>query len=752
MGMTSLVRGETTFITDVAEKYDLVAAFVRSPHAHARIVSIDFTSAAVMPGVRLVLGPADMAGLNPIVSPARLPGTTIPVVPRPLLCGEVVRHVGDAIVAVFATDVNLAEAAAETVRIDYEPLPAVIGVEAAVLPMATQLHASAPGNVAVAWSAGDRGLTDSAFAAAARTARIQFRHGRVAVVAIEPRAALVEYDAGAARYTFHLPTQGSALMRDELVNALGCPPAAVRVLTPAVGGAFGMKAFPYPEYMVLAVAARRTGLRIGWTISRTDSFLTDTQAREAVSHAEAALSVDGRILAMRFRHLVDFGAYPAYMAANTATKGMSNPMTGLYDIPAVHFESQGVLTNTAWTDSYRGAGKPEAVVVLEALMDEVAHVLGEPPATVRRRHLVPTHRLPFRSPAGVTYDSGDYVARLDEALALADQAGFEARRASAERTGRLRGLGISCWLDITAAGPPERAALRLNGDGRLALAVGSQEGGQHHEAAYAAILRQRLGIEKTSLADGDSDDRPAGGGTFGAKSIVVAGTAIAAAADALIQHGQVAAAAHWGALSETIRFAEGYFFIPGTNRRIGWAELAAISPGLNVDVGGQATPNSIPNGCHVCEVEIDPATGAVEIVGYSAVDDFGTVIDRASLIGQVTGGIAQGLGQALMENMAIDPVTGQVLSASLLDYAVPRADDWRPFELRLVENAPCRTNPLGTKGVGQAGTIGALAAVLNAVNNALRSAGASPLDPPASPMRVWQAIWAVRQGPTQLQP
>jgi carbon-monoxide dehydrogenase large subunit len=695
-----------------------------------------------MPGVRLVLGPADMANLKPIVSPARLPGTTLPIVPRPLLCGEAVRHVGDAVAAVFATDLDLAEAAAEAVRVVYAPLPAVIGVEAALLPAAAQLHASAPGNVAVAWSMGDKAATDRAFAAAARTAAIEFRHNRVAVVAIEPRAALVEYDAGGGRYTFHLPTQGSALMRDELVNALGCAPAAVRVLTPAVGGAFGMKAFPYPEYVVLAEAARRTGLRIGWTISRTDSFLTDTQAREAVSHAEAAVDDDGRILAMRFRHLVDMGAYPGYMAANTATKGMSNPMTGLYDIPAVHFRSTGVLTNTAWTDSYRGAGKPEAVVVLEALMDEVAHVLGESPASVRRRHLVPAARLPFRNPAGVTYDSGDYTARLDEALVLADHAGFGSRRAGAERKGLLRGLGISCWLDITAAGPPERAALRLNDDGNLALSVGSQEGGQHHEAAYAAILRHRLGIAATRLTPGDSDDRPAGGGTFGAKSIVVAGTAIVAAADALVERARTAAAAHWTMPAEAVQFADGYFFVPKTNRRIGWAELAALSPGIAVDVAGQATPNSIPNGCHVCEVEIDPATGAVEIVAYSAVDDFGAVIDRAGLIGQVAGGIAQGLGQALLENMAVDSATGQVLSASLMDYAVPRAGDWRPFELRLVEDAPCRTNPLGAKGVGQAGTIGALAAAVNAVNDAMRSAGAEPLNPPASPLRVWAAIRA----------
>lgn len=725
----ALLSGSAAFVSDL-DRGALRAVFARSPHAHARIGRIDRGQAATMPGVRLILTADDLTRLGLLCSPFPVAGfeAAIAAAGRPALAGDIVRHVGDPVAMVVAATEDQALDAAAALDIDYEMLPAVIGVEQALAAGAPRLHAAVPGNVALRHAAGDAAAVERLFAQAARLVAVQVGHNRLSAMALEPRAGRCSYDARRAAYEFDLPTQGPAMMAMGLAAAFKTDPAQVIVRTPHVGGSFGPKAYPYPEYLALGEAARRLGAPVFWRGTRNEAFQSDTQGRDVLSVAEAALDRDGRVIALRIDHRVDLGAYVSSVAPFTASAGLSCAAAGLYDIGAVHVTTTGVLTTSPWTDAYRGAGKPEAVLVIEQVMDAVARATGRDAAAVRRQHLIAPRQLPFKTAMGETYDSGDFPARLDQASAAVP-------RAAPARPGRLRGIGICCWLDVTANEPVETVRLELLRDG-VRLLTGSQDTGQHHAGAFEAVVRRFVPAGNFAMRSGDSAERAMGGGTYGAKTLAVAGAAVEAAARTLRAQAVRRAADLLDCPEDDIAADEHGFRGRATNRTIGWPDLAPLAAeGTSTPV-----PPTYPNGCHVCAVELDPDTGAVHIVSYTAVDDFGRCLDPAAVRGQVLGGIAQGIGQALLEEVTFDKDSGQLLTGSLLDYGVPRADSLPAVSLTLVEDHPCRTNPLGVKGCGQAGAIAALGAVMGAVNDALAQAGKPRLDAPATPAKVWRAM------------
>ncbi|MGX1309502.1 carbon-monoxide dehydrogenase large subunit [Amorphus suaedae] len=751
MSVEDLLLGRGTFVADLAHAGALHAAFVRAPLAHARIRAIDTLDALGAPGVAAVLTAADLGEVAPLVSPVTVSGAgnRLATIGRPILCAETVRHVGDPVALVLAASEAEAIDAAELVSVDYDPLPGVASVTA--VPASAdrsgdaEIDPRAPGNVALDWASGPRGRTDAAFASAHRIVRITLDQARVAPTPLETRGALVAHDPATDRLTLELPTQGAAAVAGAIAASLGRDPASVRVITRDVGGSFGMKIYPYPEHVALAVAAIRTGRAVRWVASRAEALQSDTQGREMRSEAEMALDADGRFLAVRVRHQADFGAYVSTYAPHTMTYGPTSVATGLYAIPAADVAMTGRLSTTAWTDAYRGAGKPEGILVLEALVDAAARAMDLDPAEIRRRNLIGAAALPHATPAGETYDSGDFPARLEAALAELEASGASARRAAAARRGRLFGRGLSCWLDTTSSGPVDTARLTVDADGRARLAAGSQDTGQGHAAAFARIVGDRLGLALAGLDQGDSDTAPDGGGSYGAKTMAVMGSAVANACDALVAAAKGLAAERFQVAPADVRFERGDLAVPGTNHRIELAALARAAGGLGAEAqGGGAT--TYPNGCHACEVEIDPETGEVAVVAYVAADDYGTVLDRAGLAGQLLGGIAQGLGQAVHERVVFDAADAQLITGSLMDYGLPRAADMAAPTLLIAGDQPCRTTPLGTKGVGQAGAIAAPAAILNAINDALAGAGAGPITRlPATPLAVWGALSGERR-------
>tara|TARA_R110002020_G_scaffold15555_1_gene55218 strand:+ start:2496 stop:4754 length:2259 start_codon:yes stop_codon:yes gene_type:complete len=741
MGVEDLLRGRGTYVADVAHADAMHAVFVRAPVAHARIRGIDTSDALGAPGVAAVLTAGDLGGVAPLVSPVTVSGegNRLATVGRPILCADTVRHVGDPVALVLAATAAQATDAAELVEVDYDMLPAVASLTAGGGPEAPEIDPRAPGNVALTWASLPRNRTDAAFAEAHRIARISLDQARVAPTPLETRGAVVSFDAATDRLTLELPTQGAAAVAGAIAASLGREPASVRVITRDVGGSFGMKIYPYPEYVALAAAAIATGRTVRWIASRAEALQSDTQGREMRSHAEMALDADGRFLGVRVRHEADFGAYVSTYAPHTMTYGPTSVATGLYAIPAADVEMTGRLSTTTWTDAYRGAGKPEGIVVLETLVDAAARVSGLDPAEIRRRNLIASAALPAITPAGETYDSGDFPDRLEAALAEIDN-GSAPRRAAAARRGRLFGRGLSCWLDTTSSGPIDTARLTLDAQGRVTVSAGSQDTGQGHAAAFARIVADRTGLALDGVEQGDSDAAPAGGGSYGAKTMAVMGSAVANAADALVALAKARAAERFQVAPEAVRFERGDLSVPGTNRRIELAALARETGGLTAEAqGGGAT--TYPNGCHVCEVEIDPETGEVTVVAYVAADDYGAILDRAGLAGQLMGGIAQGFGQAVHERIVFDAADAQLVTGSLMDYGLPRASDMAAPTLLLTEAHPCRTTPAGTKGVGQAGAIAAPAAILNAINDALAGAGAAPITRlPATPLAVWGAL------------
>jgi carbon-monoxide dehydrogenase large subunit len=755
------ITGTGLFTGNIVRPNQAYAYFLRSPHGHANVRSIETAAARQAAGVIGIYTHADVAaadlGVIKCAAPLRNrdrsrfwnPGRT-------LLASDRVRHVGDPVAMIVAETLAQAEDAAERIAVDYETLESVVDPRAAVKPDAPKLYEQMPNNIALDWALGDLGAVEAAFAAAARVVTIELAINRVVVNSIEPRGVIGEYDLESGRYTVWLGAQGVFAVRRNLAKNLGVPESRIHVVCNDVGGSFGMKGFDFPEYTLVPWAARITGRPVKWISDRREAFLSDTQGREQWVRAHLALDDKATALAIRAESIANMGAYLSSFSLMIATIAGFRLLSGAYRIPSAYVNVRAVFTNTVWVDAYRGAGRPECSYIVERLIDAAARECGIAPDELRRRNLVSRTAMPYRNAMGETYDSGDFAAAMEEAMIEADWCGFAARRTDAKMRGKLRGIGMSYYMEVTANMPQEMAAVRFKPDDRVVMAVGTGPSGQGHETSFAQILHDRLGIpfDRIDFVFGDTDVLTQGGGTGGAKSLMLAGTALIAAAGKIIDRGRTLAAYFLETAVGDIAFHDGAFVVSGTDRLIGILELArrlredtALPEGLPTtldDTGlSSANQSTYPNGCHICELEVDPETGAIELCGYTVVDDFGNVVNPMIVEGQVHGGIAQGIGQAVMENAVFDPESGQLLSGSLMDYAMPRAADI-PNIRSLLRPMPCATNELGVKGCGEAGTVGALGAVMNAVVDALSVLGIHHVDMPTTAPLIWQAIQRAR--------
>ena len=751
----ALLTGNGRFIDDIERARQAHAWIVRSPHAHARIVSVDVSDAAATPGVLAVLTHRDLAadGVAPLSEPNRVTGRdgeqTVNV-DHPLLAGERTMHVGDPVAMVVARSRRDAQEAAERVIVDYAELDPVVDGCAALEAGAPQLWPSAPRNVALDWEGGDADEAGAAFARAAHVTRLRIVNNRVVIAPMETRGVVADFEPRDGRYTIRTPSQGVGHLLAPLARSLGVAESRIRVITDDVGGAFGIKIPPYPEQVLAAWAARRLGRPVKWIAERSESFLSDGQGRDHVTEAELALDTEGRFLAVRTSTVSNMGAYSTAAAPTIPTLGGTRCITGVYRVPAWHARSRVVFTNTVPIHAFRGAGKPEYNHVIERLVDAAARETARDPAALRRLNVVPPGAMPYVTGTGIEFDSGEFAANMDDALALADQSGFEARREEARTRGMLRGFGFALFQEPDGY-LDNRVTLVFQPSGELTVTLTGQAGGHGHETTFAQVASDRLGVpfDAVQVRQGDSDVVGPGSGSGGSRTATVAGMGVTLAAEAIVERGRRIAAELMEASAEDITFAAGTFTIAGTDRSVPLREVVAASfrPGSVPDsseIGLQATSHyrakqyNYPCGCHVCEVEIDPQTGAFALLRYTAVNDHGVVINPMLLEGQVHGGIAQGLGQALMERTVYDPDTGQLVSGSFMDYAIPRADDLPTIDFE-ANCVPARTNPLGVKGVGESGCTAACPAVMNAIVDALAPIGIAHLDMPATPERIWAA-------------
>jgi aerobic carbon-monoxide dehydrogenase large subunit len=749
-----LLRGEGHYSDDFSRPRQAHAVIVRSQYAHGILRGIDTAAARAMPGVLAVYTAADLAAGGIGSLPARQvmnnrDGTPMLQPVRRVLATDKVRHVGEAVACVIAESVAAAKDTAEAVTVEVDPLPAVTEPGLAAAPGGPQLYADIPGNVGLDFHFGDSEQVAAAFAAAAHVTRLQLRSNRIVVNPMEPRAALAEYDARQQHWTLHVGCQGVFGFRNYIAQVLGVGRDKVRVVTDRVGGSFGMKQPNMPEYFCILHGARMLGRPVKWTDERSGSFVSDTHGRDHDMTAELALDRDGNFLAVRLTGYGNLGA--TYGAPGPATRNAQRNTLGVYKTPLIEVNTRCVFTNTTPVGAYRGAGRPEANYYMERLVDTAARETGIDQLELRRRNHIPSEAMPYKSPNGTTYDSGDFTNLLDKAVALADWHGFPKRKEESRARGKLRGRGISDYLELT--GPPgrEMGGIRFEPNGDVTIVTGTLDYGQGHWTPFAQLLAARLGIpfQRIRLRQGDSDELIAGGGTGGSKSLIVSGNAIVGAADKVIEHGRQIAAHLLEAAAADIEFRSGRFVIAGTDRSVGLMELAAkVNDGLalppelpqNLDVADiyDGPPSAFPNGCHIAEVQVDTETGTVEVVKYTFVNDFGVVINPLLVDGQAHGGIVQGIGQALRERTVYDD-DGQLLTGSYMDYAMPRADD-TPLFVHEFHSVPATTNPLGAKGCGEAGCAGALPSVMNALVDALTEFGIHHIDMPATPERVWRAI------------
>jgi carbon-monoxide dehydrogenase large subunit len=750
----TLVRGQGRYTDDIDLPGQAHAVIVRSRHAHGVIRQIDTAAARAMPGVLGVYTAADLAAYGPLkcaIPFKNRDGSDMRKPRRAALAEGKVRFVGDPVAFVVAETLLAAKDAAEAVEVDIDPLPAVTRARAAARAGAPQLYDDVPGNISLDYHYGDADKVAAAFAAAAHVTRLDMLNSRLVVNAMEPRAAIGIYDATRAHWTLHSQSQGVFGMKGQLVDILGAPADKVRVLTGNVGGSFGMKAAVYPEYVCILHAARALGRPVKWTDERTGSFVSDHHGRDHEVTGELALDKDGNFLALRFTIFGNMGAYLGPVAPLMPTLNAVKNTASVYKTPLLEVSTQCVFTNTTLVSAYRGAGRPEGNYYVERLIDKAAAETGIDRLELRRRNHIKPEQMPFAAASGMTYDSGDFPAVFRAALATADVNGFAGRKRESKRRGKLRGLGVGSYLEVTAPPNKEMGGIRFEADGNVTIITGTLDYGQGHAAPFAQVLTEKLGIpfDRIRLKQGDSDELIAGGGTGGSRSITASGTAIVEAAAVVVERGKAIAAHVLEASAADIEFAAGRFVIAGTDRAIGIMELAEkirgglslppeIPPSLDVKHATAAIPSAFPNGTHVAEVEIDPDTGHVEVVKYSSVNDFGTLINPLLVAGQIHGGVVQGIGQALLEDARYD-ADGQLLTGSYMDYAMPRAHD--APEIGFISHpVPAKTNPLGTKGCGEAGCAGGLASVMNAVVDALAPYGVEHIDMPATPPRVWAAI------------
>ncbi len=746
------VTGHGAYLDDLSFPGALHAVFLRAPHAHARIVALDTKAARAAPGVAAVLTAAEVAadGLHPLVPTAIAnphTGTPFAFAPQTLLATDRVRYVGEPVAVILAETRAAALDAAELIAPIYDPLPAVTTVEAALAPGAPQLSADAPGNLCLDWHTGDPAAVAAAFVAAAHLVSLRLHNHRIVTNPMEPRGAVGVHDPATGRTTLHVSSQSLHANRDATARALGVEPARLRFVAPDVGGGFGAKNFPYPEHALIAWAAKHAGRPVKWIATRSETFLADHQARDHTADATLALDATGRFLALRVESRANLGAWLAGGSGAVQTFQYVHLQGSVYAIPAIALHVQGVFTHTTPIGVTRGPGFAESNNIIERLIDEAARTTGIDRAELRRRNLVA--RTPMTNALGFAVDSGDFPAAFAAALDRADIAGFPARRAASAARGMLRGLGFACHIKGTGGNPHENVELRFEPDGTISLITGTQTIGQGHETTFPQILADRLGVpnETIRLRQGDTDLIVNGGGHGSSRATYMGGTAIWRAAETLLGKARARAAAVLETAEGHLAYADGIFRVPGTNRAIGLTELAARAraAGTPLDTFHAWTREAMtfPNGAHVVEVEIDPETGATALVRHAAIDDYGVVVNPLIATGQAHGAIAQGAGQALLERAVYDEASGQPLTGSFMDYALPRAADLPGFDLGLA-GTRCTTNPLGVKGCGEAAAVGVFPAIGNAVLDALAPLGVTRFDGPASPFAVWQAIREAR--------
>ena len=752
-----LLIGNGRYTDDISLANEAVGVVLRSPHAAARILSIDTSAATGLDGVLAIYTGADLkadgiGGLPCLIPLKNRDGSSRAEVPHPVLADGEVRHVGDPVAFIVAETHQAARDAAEAVLVDYDILPSCTDLGATLDADAPAVWPQAPGNVCFDWETGEKERTEALFAEAAHVTRLTVVNNRVIVASMEARAAVAEYDAASERWTLYTNTQGGWPLKSMLAQAVfNVPEDKFRVVTPDVGGGFGMKLFLYAEQALACYAARRLGRPVKWASERSEAFLSDTHGRDNITQGEIALDKDGNFLALRTRNVANMGAYLSNFAPFIPTLAGTKVLASVYKFQSIYVNVLGVFTHTVPVDAYRGAGRPESNYVVERLIDAAAAEVGIDRIELRRRNMVAPSAMPYVTAMQQTYDSGDFQRVLDAALDKMDWAGFEGRRASSARRGMKRGIGMSYYLEATGGAPSERAEIRFADDGFVDVFVGTQSSGQGHETAYVQLTVDQLGIDgdKVRIKQGDTDAIPTGGGTGGARSLYSEGQAILVTAASVIEKGKKAASEALEASVSDIEFSGGRFSVAGTDRGLDILELAAAQR-ARVASGQAATTldtaeiakidvHTFPNGCHMAEVEIDPDTGMVGILRYIVCDDVGKAVNPMIVRGQVHGGVAQGFGQAVLEQTAYDPQSGQLLSGSFMDYALPRAADLPDIEVDLIE-VPCASNPLGVKGAGEAGAVGSPPAVINAIVDALSDTGVKSIDMPATPEKVWKAI------------
>lgn len=750
------LTGGGRYLDDIVLESMVHAVVLRSPHAHAHIHGIDTGAAAAMPGVQAVLTGKDVAAagigpMEPYEVTSEITGEPFSYPTHHLLAQDRVRYVGDPVALVLAESLDQARDAAESIMVDYEPLPVVTTAAAAVVDGAVRLSDEAPGNICLHWNAGDEAGAAAGIAQAAHVVRLDVNNHRLVANSLDPRGAIGLFDADSGRYTLYLSQQSIHIARDHIARTLGIAPSNLRLIAPDVGGGFGTKNFAYGEHVLMLWAARIVGRPVKWINGRSDSFLSDHTARDHRARAELALSADGTFQALRVTSWANLGAYLVGSIGRVQTGHFTNLAGGVYRIPAIHLAIGAAFTNTVPLGVMRGPGHAEHVNIMERLIDTAARQIGMDRAELRRRNMVTSEAMPHTTYFGTTIDSGDFQRNLDLGLERADADGFAERRRDGEGRGKLRGFGFACFMKATGGAPEENVAIRFSDDGFATLITGTQSIGQGHETSFPQIVSSLLGIpfERIRYYQGDTDLIAKGGGHGSSRATYMGGSAIFLAAEKIIAKGRAVAAQALEAGEDDVEFAGGRFTVVGTDRGLDILEVARLARQSDLNADGEAGLDTaqdytranftFPNGCHVAEVEIDPDTGQVTLARYTAVDDYGVIINPMLAMGQVHGAAAQGIGQALMEQAVYDDESGQLLAGSFMDYGLPRADDVPMFDPQF-NGIACTTNPLGVKGCGESGAIAGFPAVINAVVDALAPFGVRELDGPATPERIWRLL------------